>query len=342
MEVGGMMEITTREGWREYIAASYDKPVQVTIDELNAMSFGDRAMYNSARTRYAQAGAFVKTPQFRDVQRATRERMLVNQHRLVGKLGVILSGEPGRGKTTTLLQIGKEHELRRRITEHPAALEGKIPVMYVMVPAQCTAKALLHEFARFLGLPTLARMTYVALLDMVSNALHRCSTELILLDDVHHLDLHYRQNIEASDMLKQLSERCGGTFVYAGIDVEETGLLAGTREGQIRKRFELHTAEPYRITSEKGRADWGDLLLAIEDSLCLLNQESGSILGAARELHQLSFGEIGPVKDYLQIASIRAMDDGSEALNLSGFARNAAWARRAEETTAKTNMKVKA
>ena len=128
--------------------------------------------------------------------------------------------------------------------------------MYVMVPAQCTAKALLHEFARFLGLPTLARMRRGA----ARHGFERvawCSTELILLDDVHHLDLHYRQNIEASDMIKQLSERCGGTFVYAGIDVEETGLLAGTREGQIRKRFELHTAEPYRITGEKGRADSG-------------------------------------------------------------------------------------
>ncbi|HJB64516.1 MAG TPA: ATP-binding protein [Candidatus Microbacterium pullistercoris] len=199
----------------------------------------------------------MKTPQYHAVQRATRERIMANQYRQVGKLGVILSGAPGQGKTTTLMQIGKEHELRRRNTGHPAAAKGNLPVVYVAVPAQCSAKALMCEFARFLGLPALERRTYGVLLDMVANALRRCSTELILVDDIHHLDLRYRQNIEASDMLKQLSERCGGTFVYAGIDVEETGLLSGTREGQIRKRFEVHTAEPYRISDEDGRADWG-------------------------------------------------------------------------------------
>lgn len=324
MEVGQLMEISTKEGWREYVDAVYERPVAVSVDELQGMSFGDRATYNLARARYSQAGAFVKTPPFRAVQQAVRERMIANQHRQVGKLGVILSGEPGQGKTTTLLQIGKEHELRRRQTEHPAAGPGKIPVVYVAVPAQCSAKALMHEFARFLGLPTLARMTYGALLDMVANALRRCSTELILVDDVHHLDLNYRHNIEASDMLKQLSERCGGTFVYAGIDVENSGLLSGAREGQIRKRFELHTADPYRITNEAGRTDWGDLLLALEDSLCLLNQPSGAILTAALDLHRLSDGEIGLVKDALQIAAIRAIDDGTEVLDVAGFARRVA------------------
>ncbi|MGO1267052.1 MAG: ATP-binding protein [Microbacterium gubbeenense] len=318
------MVIGTKEGWHEYVDAVYDRPAPMTVDELRELSFGDRAIYNNARARYAQAGAFVKTPQYHAVQRATRDRIMANQFRQVGKLGVILSGAPGQGKTTTLMQIGKEHELRRRRTGHPVAAKGNIPVVYVAVPAQCSAKALMCEFARFLGLPALERRTYGELLDMVANALRRCSTELILVDDVHHLDLRYRQNIEASDMLKQLSERCGGTFVYAGINVEETGLLSGTREGQIRKRFEVHTAEPYRISDEHGRADWGDLLLAIEDSLCLLNQTKGAILQAALDLHRLSNGEIGMLKDMLQIAGIRAIEDGDEALDLGEFTRKVA------------------
>ncbi|MGO1546543.1 ATP-binding protein [Microbacterium gubbeenense] len=318
------MEIGTKEGWREYVDAIYDRPVPVTVDELREMSFGERAMYKDARARYAQAGAFVKTPQYNTVRRATRERITANKFRQVGKLGVILSGAPGQGKTTTLLQIGKEHELRRRQTSHPAAAKGNIPVVYVAVPAQCTAKALMGEFARFLGLPAHPRRTYGELMDTVANALRRCSTELILIDDVHHLDLRYRQNIEASDMLKQLSERCGGTFVYAGIDVEETGLLSGTREGQIRKRFEVHTAEPYRILDDEERSDWGDLLLAIEDSLCLLKQQKGAILAAALDLHRLSNGEIGVLKDMLQIAAIRAIEDGVEELDIGEFPRKVA------------------
>lgn len=328
------MEIVTKEGWRAYVDATYDRPIKVTAEELGAMSFGDRALYNEARYQYTQAGAFVKTPQFRAVQTAVRDRVMLNKYRQVGKLGVIVSGEPGQGKTTTLLQIGKEHELRRRETGHASAGRGKIPVVYVAVPAQCSAKALMHEFARFLGLPMHPRLTYGALLDMVANALRNCSTELILIDDVHHLDLRYRQNIEASDMLKQLSERCGGTFVYAGIAVEDSGLLSGTREGQIRKRFELYTAHPFQITSEDGRADWGDLLLALEESLCLLNQPAGAVLDAAKDLHRLTNGEIGQVKDLLQLAAIHAMENATEKLDLLQFSREVTVRQDARKTAA--------
>lgn len=317
------MEIGSKEGWRALVDTRVEKPELLTIKAFEALSDEARLEYNEARIRYGQEGAFISTPQFREVKRAVRERMVINAHRTVGKLGVILSGEPGQGKTTTLMQIGKEHELRRRATGHPVGAVGNIPVVYVAVPAQCSAKELLHEFARFLALPRPGGATYGRLVEMVAHALRECSTELVLVDDIHHLDLRYRSNIEASDMLKQLSERCGGTFVYAGIAVEDTGLLSGSREGQIRKRFALHVAEPYRINRKEDRADWGDLLLALEDSLCLLKQPAGTVLDIARELHVVSGGEIGLVKDTLQLAAIRAIEIGTEKLDQRSLIRAA-------------------
>lgn len=317
-----MTDISTKEGWREHVNTIYERPVPVTVQELRAMSFGERALYNQARAQFSQAGAFVRTPHFQTFQAAVRDRVMLNAYRRVGKLGLILSGEPGQGKTTSLVEVGKAHERRRRETQHPCAGPGKIPVVYVAVPAQCSAKALMHEFARFLGLPVLNRMTYGDLLDMVANALRQCSTELVLIDDVHHLDLKYRQNIEASDMLKQLSERCGGTFVYAGIAVESAGLLDGERGGQIGKRFEVHVAVPFPLTSTAEKARWGDLLLALENSLCLAEQPAGSILPAAATLHALTGGEIGLLKDLLQFAALRATEDGTEKLDLSSFDRD--------------------
>lgn len=316
-----MIEIATKEGWREHVDTVYERPAPITLMDLRALSFGDRALYNQARARYSQAGAFVRTPQFQVFQNAVRDRVMLNTFRRVGKLGLILSGEPGQGKTTSLVEVGRAHERRRRDTGHPAAGPGKIPVVYVAVPAQCSAKALMHEFARFLGIPVLGRMTYGNLLDAVANALRRCATELVLIDDVHHLDLKYRQNIEASDMLKQLSERCGGTFVYAGIAVEGTGLLDGERGGQIGKRFEVHVAVPFPLNTADEKARWGDLLLAMESSLCLVEQRPGSILPAALSLHSLTGGEIGLLKDLLQFAALRAVEDETETLDLSEFER---------------------
>ena len=314
-----MIEIATKEGWREHVDTVFERPAPIKLQELQAMSFGDRASYNQGRAQYSQAGAFVRTPQFEAFQRAVRDRVMLNAYRRVGKLGLILSGEPGQGKTTSIVEVGRAHERRRRETNHSAGARGKIPVVYVAVPAQCSAKALMHEFARFLGLPVLNRMTYGGLLEAVANALRKCSTELVLIDDVHHLDLNYRQNIEASDMLKQLSERCGGTFVYAGIAVERTGLLDGERGGQIGKRFEVHVAVPFPLISNEENARWGDLLLAMENSLCLADQRPGSILSAAVTLHALTDGEIGLLKDLLQFAALRAIEDGTEMLDLRAF-----------------------
>lgn len=318
-----MQIVGTKGEWREFVDTSYERPPLITIEELEGLPSGERAMYNEARARYSQAGAFAVTPQYRAVRDAVRDRVMLNRYRRVGKLGVILSGDPGNGKTTTLQQIGKDHELRRRETGHPSAAEGMIPVVYVDVPAQCSARALLSEFARFLGLPVLARMTYNSLVDMVSNAMQQCATELILIDDIHRLVLRNQFNHETSDMLKSLSERCGGTFVYAGIDVESTGMLTDVRAGQISKRFALYAARPYGITSKAGRADWGDLLVSLEDSLCLLRQEPKSILSVAKELHVLHDGEIGRVKDTLQTEALHAIEDGNERLDLTVFKRMA-------------------
>ncbi|KQR39361.1 ATP-binding protein [Microbacterium sp. Leaf159] len=322
MEENSLRDIGTKEGWREYVDANYVRPAQIDRDELRRLSQEEREHYNDERARYSQAGAFVRTPQFTEVQRAVLERVMLNKHKQVGQLGVIVSGQPAQGKTTTLLEIGKEHERRRRKTGHPAAKEHRIPVAYVAVPAQCSAKALLQEFARFYGLPVKPRMTYGGILEMVANAMRHAGTELVLVDDVHHLDLQAsRKNVEASDMLKQLSERCGGTFVFAGIEVEATGLLSGTREGQMRKRFLLQTAGPYGIDTRAQQTEWGNLLLSIEDSLCLIDQTPGAILGAARDLHSLTGGEIGLLKNMLQLTALRSTLDGTEKIDNAEFSR---------------------
>lgn len=40
-----MIEIATKEGWREHVDTAYERPAPVTSEELRAMSFGDRALY---------------------------------------------------------------------------------------------------------------------------------------------------------------------------------------------------------------------------------------------------------------------------------------------------------
>jgi len=53
------------------------------------------------------------------------------------------------------------------------------------------------------------------------------------IDEIHNLNLATRAGADASDQLKYLAERILATFIYVGVDVEGSGLLAGTGGCQI-------------------------------------------------------------------------------------------------------------
>ncbi|MCB8044157.1 TniB family NTP-binding protein [Microbacterium oxydans] len=67
---------------------------------------------------------------------------------------------------------------------------------------------MLGEFAHFLGLPDRARYNTGELMNTIATLIGTCGTELIVVDEIHNLNQRYRQMAEASDTLKQLSEKC--------------------------------------------------------------------------------------------------------------------------------------
>ncbi len=70
------------------------------------------------------------------------------------------------------------------------------------------------------------------------------------VDEIHNISQRTQAGAEVSDTLKYFSERIPATFVYAGIDLETSELLVGTRGAQIagrltpidKPRSALHTA----------------------------------------------------------------------------------------------------
>jgi hypothetical protein len=120
---------------------------------------------------------------------------------------------------------------------------------------------------------------------------------------------------EASDTLKQLSEKCPGTFVYAGVDVEASGLLDGTRGRQISSRFQIMHLQKFE-NSGKAKANWADLLVAVESSLGLIGQQEGAVLRHASQLHAATGGVIGDLTGMLHMLAMDAIDNGTERLDL--------------------------
>ena len=118
-------------------------------------------------------------------------------------------------------------------------------MVYVTVPPAATPRVLAVEFARFLGLPLSTRSNQAEVTNAVCGVLCDLRTDLVIVDEIHNLNLGTRTGAEASDQLKYLSERMSATFVYAGIDVAGAGLFAGPRGRQIAGRFASFTTAPF-------------------------------------------------------------------------------------------------
>jgi len=187
-------------------------------------------------------------------------------------------------------------------------------VVYVTVPPAATPRMLAVEFARFLGLPVTPRSNITDITNTVCGVLGDCGCDLVLVDEIHNLNLATRAGSEVSDQLKYFSERLPATFVYAGIDVERAGLFAGTRGRQIAGRFAVIVTQPFPNGTNAQRQAWRALVATFEDSLQLDRHRLGTLLGLADYLHERTGGMIGSLSHLLRGAAVDAIITGAEKI----------------------------
>ncbi|MFE7765889.1 TniB family NTP-binding protein [Streptomyces sp. NPDC057438] len=260
----------------------------------------------------------VFTPTIRYVAATGRKRILLNRHQHSARRGLIVSGPAGTGKTTAITQLGKHYEQlgRRRGEIQPKAL----PVVYVTVPPAATPKMLAIEFARFIGLLP-SRYSQVEVTNKACDLLCTLGCRLVLIDELHNLDIGTRVGAEASDQIKYLSERIPATFVLAGVDVEGTGLFAGRRGGQIASRYSLIPTSAFRHKTADQRSSWQSLVATLEESLRLHAHRTGTLLKLSAYLHDRTGGMIGSLSHLVREAALDAILDGSERITKASLER---------------------
>lgn len=231
---------------------------------------------------------------------------MLNQREIGARRGLIISGGAATGKTTAIKQLGRFHELRTR-ARFPGD-ESRIPVVYVTAPPKGSPRKLAMEFARFLGLPTLnQRMNVTDISDAVCQVLIDARTDIVVVDEIHNLNLDTRAGEELSDHLKYFTEHLPATFVYAGIEVERSGLFTGTRGRQLAGRCGVIHTSAFPDAKE-----WRQLVAAMEGTLRLHRHEPGSLVAQARYLHRRTGGMIGSLAHLIRASAIQAMLDGTE------------------------------
>ncbi|MFI9228497.1 TniB family NTP-binding protein [Streptomyces rimosus] len=302
--------LTTKEGWQAFVAEHAEPPPPLAPGTV--LDADELESYKEARIDYHTRSVIVATPTIRKVVTSGRKRILLNRHQVSARRGLIVSGSSGTGKTTAITQLGKNVEqLIRRRTPGAAA---QLPVIFVTVPPAATPKMLAGEFARFLAIPLHHRMSQIQITNAVCDLLGRLGTTLVLVDEIHNLDLSTRNGAEASDQLKYLSERIAATFVLAGLNVETSTLFQGTRGQQIAGRYTVVPARPFSRRNRADREQWQALIATLEDSLRLDRHRPGTLLGLDAYLHERTGGLIGSLSQLIREAAVDAIDTGTEKI----------------------------
>jgi hypothetical protein len=229
------LQLTTLGGWRRFVTEVPAVPQLLAEQVWLDLEEDKRAAYDDDRLEHHSRLLVVQTPAIREVVNSGRRLAQLNKTAHYGRCGLIVSGPARTGKTTTITQLGKTIEVIHR-RRHPRS-PSDIPVVYITVPPAATPKMIAMEFARFFGLPTSRRSNITDIIESVCGVCLDARVTLVAVDELHNLNTASRAGAEASDTLKYFSERIPATFVYAGISLERTGLLSGTRGEQIAGRF---------------------------------------------------------------------------------------------------------
>jgi hypothetical protein len=303
--------LATREGWAAFVSRSRPEPPRLlAAADLERLDPAEREIYDDARMDYHSELQLVATPDIRKIT-ATGAKLIVNNRgKQLGRRGLIVSGPSGTGKSTSITQLGRIHQVDAERRQPGSA--GRIPVVYIIVPPAATPKMLAIEIAAFLGLPVSSHDSQHAITQAVGGVLRKVGCSLILVDEVHRLDLRTRSGAAASDQLKYFFDSISATFVYAGLDLAENGMFAGMRGRQIAGRFISVTTSAFGYATSGERADWARLVTTIEESLRLHHHRPGTLLRLAPYLYQRTGGMIGSLDQLIYEAANDAISDGTE------------------------------
>ncbi|HEU5418529.1 MAG TPA: AAA family ATPase [Streptosporangiaceae bacterium] len=296
----------TLTGWRRFVEAAPASFDLLAGQQWQALSGEQRGRYDEARISYHSELVVVATSTVREVARQGRLLTMLNRREISARRGLIVSGQPATGKSTALKQLGRTHELMVR-DRYPGA--GRIPVVYVTTPPKGSPRKLAMEFARFLGLPVRRGLNTTDIADAVCQVLIDARADLVLVDEIHNLNLATSAGEDMSDHLKYFTEHLPATFAYAGVDVERSGLFTGVRGRQIAGRCVLVSTGPFPL-----QAEWAALLATLDAALRLHRHRPGTLPQLGKYLHQRTGGMIGSLSHLVRAAALVAILEGAEEI----------------------------
>jgi hypothetical protein len=333
----GLAEPRTKEEWRSYLDATPPpRPVMPSYRSYLRLPDDERARLDEEREDFHSALVIVRTEQMKQIHHQIHRRMRTNARQAPGaRRGIVLDGPATIGKSTLVkvfaadfersLRLHHPERFTRQGSPTPYTVDGYVvdytPVVYLNIPSQATPKDLSMLLADYLCHPQPHRATKNEITTVVLDGMRLCGVELVVIDDVHFLDLSAREGKVVNDHLKYLANHTAATFIYTGVDLTTSGLFlegrGSTRATQTSGRNTLRTMRPFTVTTDHARREWVAVIKAMEDALVLYRHKPAGLARLWRYLHDRTGGSICGLSDLIRESSIEAVLSGQEAISRS-------------------------
>lgn len=317
------------EGWRTFAESEpRAAPERLSTLELRQLSDDAREDYNLRRRTY-HSTFLIRTPQVKRILGHLWDLIdSSNQGPDRVKGAAVIDAPPALGKSTVANAFGREFHLQQ-IRRYGSLLDNgqtvHIPVCRVGFNGSMTTRALNESILNFYAHPAAdsARNRYLRnrnLATLAADCVQRHATRLIIVDDVHFLRIHTQEGVAVANELKWLANEYPATFLFTGVDMQQTGLLSeGNREGrtamsQTARRWTMLTLEPFPPPAGDAARTWDSLLATIEAKLVLSDAYPGMLRDHADYLFARSSGMIGSLFELIIRACARAIRNGEERL----------------------------
>ncbi|WP_394278371.1 ATP-binding protein [Microbacterium sp.] len=271
--------LSTYEGWQTFVdARPLPEPEPLTKRQIRSLDDRARDEYDSARRAFHR-DTLVRTDQLRDANDQLLDLLESNMQGVDRVKGAgVIDAPPGLGKSTTLNQFGREFH-RRQVARYGETMEDgalHIPVCRVWFAGRMTTKSLngmiFDYYAHPAGRFRRRSATEHNLAATAAEAAVRHGTRLFIVDDIHFLKPRTNDGGQVANQLKWLANEYPVTFVFAGVDLNNSGILEEGRlleTAQTARRWTRIPMSPFTVLTEEGDAEWKKLVKTVESRLVL-------------------------------------------------------------------------
>ncbi|MEU9808570.1 ATP-binding protein [Mycobacterium sp. NPDC050853] len=321
------LTLARKEGWRKLV----DTPARISPEPLNrkqleALSEDEYENYNRHRREWHANLGTIKTPQLEALHEDLWDIIDSNaQDGDKAKGAVAIDAFPGLGKTTAVLAFARQYHRRetKALGHTTGSGDERWPVCRVGLTGNTGMKEFNRAMLEFFAHPGATRGTAADYARRALDCVLTCEVRVLIIDDLHFLQWHNSSGIAISNHFKYIANEFPVTMIFIGVGLAARGLFSEGQHyqdavlAQTGRRTTLLDLEPFTVNDEKGRRQWRQLLLAIENKLVLTDKRPGMLADELCEyLYARSTGHIGSLMTLINRGCQRAVRTGAEELTV--------------------------